>query len=397
MLTQIEFYDKDVIKNILGILSLKPDKAVFVYDDEIKDTDRFIGLEKCLKRHLPNLIFETYPVYIFSVSQIYKTTKKIIDSNENIVVDLTGGSELMTIAGCEAGIDTNSKIVYADIIKGRVVNIGDENDCVPAEKLSLEDYVDCIGASFVGNSHSGPDESQFENILMMCRFLFRNIREWRHTCSYIQQVMAETDKNDLVFRAPTKVKIKNGRYEQPSSRLMEKFEQLGFIKNLYISPGHMVFEFTNATNKAYIISYGVWLELFVYINAVKSGLFTDVRLGTMIDWDVNDEKSVPGNEIDVIFTDNSMPVFISCKLTEATTAALNELLIEKKRLGGWFSKAIIVTFSDDKAYETGTYKRAKELGIEMLDRKDILSDDFEQKLIDAVQGHDLVSLKWKKF
>ncbi|MCI1931830.1 MAG: DUF1887 family CARF protein [Clostridia bacterium] len=397
MLTQIEFYDKDVIKNILGILTLKPDKAVFIYDDEIKDLNRFIGLEKCLKRHLPNIIFEKYPVYIFSVSKIYNCTKNIIDENEDTVVDLTGGSELMTIAGCEAGIDTRSKIVYSDIIGGRVVNIANEKDCIPAAKLSLEDYVDCIGASFMGNSHSGPDESQFDNILTMCRFLFRNIKEWRHTCSYLQQVMADSDKNDLFFRAPTKIKIKNGRYEQPNARLMEKFEQLGFIRDLYISPGHMVFEFSNALDKAYMISYGIWLELFVYINAVKSGLFTDVRLGTMIDWDIYNARSVPGNEIDVIFTDKSMPVFVSCKLTEATTAALNELLIEKKRIGGWFSKAIIVTFSDEKAYETGTYKRAKELGIEMLDRKDILSDNFQQKLINAVQGHDLVSLKWKKF
>jgi len=396
LLTQIEFYDKDVIKNILGIMSIKPDKAVFIYDSAIKDMNRFIGLEKCLKRHLPNLIFETYPVNIFSVAQIHDKTKSIIDANGNAVIDLTGGSELMTIAGCEAGIDAHSKIVYADIIQGRVVNIADETDYTPAAKLSLEDYVDCIGASFIGNSHNGPQPEQFDNIITMCRFLFRNIREWRHTCSYMQEVMADTDKNDLLFRASMRIKIKNGRFEQPNPKLMEKFEQLGFIRNLYISPNHMVFEFTNAVNKAYMINYGVWLELFVYIHAVRSGLFTDVQLGTMIDWDIYDDRSVPGNEIDVIFTDNSMPVFVSCKLTEATTAALNELLIEKKRLGGWFSKAIIVTFSDDKAYDTGIYKRASELGIEMLDRKDILSDNFGQKLVDAVQGHDLVSLKWKK-
>ena len=45
MLTQIEFYDKDVIKNTLGVISVKPDKIVFVYDDAITDMNRFKSLE----------------------------------------------------------------------------------------------------------------------------------------------------------------------------------------------------------------------------------------------------------------------------------------------------------------------------------------------------------------
>ena len=146
-----------------------------------------------------------------------------------------------------------------------------------------------------------------------------------------------------------------------------------------------------------MINYGVRLELFVYIHAVRSGIFTDVRLGTMVDWDIFDDKSVPGNEIDVIFTDNSLPVFVSCKLTDVTTAAINELVLERKRLGGWFSKAIIVSFSDEKSIESGAYKRAVEFGVELLDKRDIMSENFGEKLVNAVSGHDLVSLKWKKF
>ena len=91
-----------------------------------------------------------------------------------------------------------------------------------------------------------------------------------------------------------------------------------------------------------------------------------------------------------------MPVFISCKLRAVDTPALNELLIAKKRLGGWFSKSIIVSFGDDKAMRNGTYKRAQELGIEVLDKKDVLSADFGERLVKAVCEHNLVGLKWKK-
>ena len=75
---------------------------------------------------------------------------------------------------------------------------------------------------------------------------------------------------------------------------------------------------------------------------------------------------------------------------------MNELLIEKKRIGGWFSKGILVSFGKDRQERSATYLRAKELGIEILDAKDVLSVDFEQRLIKTVKEHDLISLKWKK-
>lgn len=396
MLTQIEFYDKDTIKNILACFSVKPNRIVFVYDNQIKENNRFICLENCFKRRLPDIIFETRPVDITSVSDIYSVTMGIIDEYQNCVMDITGGSELMIVAGVKAGMDTGTKMFFTDIINGRVENILDKNDFVPTAQLQLDDYVIARGAHFSGNSHSGPKEENFDNILEMCRYIFRNLPQWKRTCNYIQQAMAATAYDDLDLRAVSSFKNRGGSI-YPDERMLRKMETLGFIKNLYLSPGHIVFTFTSVQNKSYAINYGVWLELFVYINAVKSGIFTDVRLGTMVDWDIFDDKSVPGNEIDVIFTDNSLPVFISCKLTSVTTAAINELVLERKRLGGWFSKAIIVSFSDEKNVQSGAFKRAREFGVEMLDRSDILSGEFSKRLVEAVSGHDLVSLKWKKF
>ena len=56
----------------------------------------------------------------------------------------------------------------------------------------------------------------------------------------------------------------------------------------------------------------------------------------------------------------------------------------------------MVSFGKDRQEKSATYLRAKELGIEILDAKDVLSGDFEQRLITTVKEHDLISLKWKK-
>ena len=55
-----------------------------------------------------------------------------------------------------------------------------------------------------------------------------------------------------------------------------------------------------------------------------------------------------------------------------------------------------MTFSKEKQEGTGTYQRCKRLGLEMLDERDILAEDFQERLVRIIREHDLVSLKWKK-
>ena len=388
--TQIEFYDKDVIKNILGVISLRPEKVVFIYDKELKDMTVFHGLMKCYQKRVPNMILEKYPVDILDIDNIYQKLSEVMERNEHCVIDLTGGSELMTIAGFKAGSEKNVEMIYTDIIQGRIMDIRDKNHVRKAQRLTLEDFIDAKGACLIGNSHVVPPQERFEDILAMCRILFEHIKQWKETCGFIQVAMANTSAHELHLCT------KWSKRFMPSEDLLYAFQRFGFIKNLELTKAHIRFDFTTERAKQYLINYGVWLELFVYINAKKSGRFDDVLLGAMIDWNAYDGITVAGNEIDVILSENSLPVFISCKLRDVDTAAINELVIAKKRLGGWFSKSIIVSFGNDKRNKTGTYKRAQEMGVEILDKSDILSEDFSQRLVDTIRGHDLVSLKWKK-
>ena len=332
MRTLIQFYDKDVIKDILGVLSLKPDKVVFIYDELLKDMNRFVSMEKCFKRHLPEVIIEKYPVNIIKTNEIYNAVIDVIDKNDECMIELTGGSDLMIIAGYKAGMDRNVKLLYTDILTERILDIRDDSEVSRTEELSLADFVDAKGACFIGNSHDEPAEEWFEKILEMCGIIFRNIKAWRETCAFLQTVMADTERDYITVNSKVETNQKDGRKVSPDRRMIHAFERLGFINNLYLTDRYISFEFASSQIKTYMTGYGVWLELYVYINAKKAGVFKDVKLGAMIDWDAYDGITIPENEIDVIFMDESMPVFVSCKLTDANTPALNELLIAKKRL-----------------------------------------------------------------
>lgn len=399
MTTQIEFYDKDVIKNTLGVLTMKPDRVIYLYDEELTDMNRFSSLDKCFRKYMPNIKVEKQPINIMDLEGIYKAVCMIIDDGneqDDCIIDLTGGSELMIIAGYRGGTEKNATLIYTDIIKEKIIDVKTNTEICSTSMLTLEDFIDARGAELIGTSHDEPEEHEFDKILYMCKYLFTHLSKWKKTCTFLQVAMSNSSQGELDLRIRSEIHQKDGRMASPDEKTLLEFQKYGFIRELYFSGKYIVFKFVSKKYKTYMINYGVWLELFVYIHAVKSGAFRDVKLGTMIDWDAYDGITVAGNEIDVILQEDSIPVFISCKLRAADTAALNELLIAKKRVGGWFSKSILVSFGNDKAMRSGTYKRAKELGIEMLDKTDILSGNFGERLVKTVKGHDLISLKWKK-
>lgn len=394
----IEYYDKDVLKNIVAPMTLRPDKVVYLYDRGMEDMTVFRSLITCFAKSMPHIIVEHYPVDISSVEKLRAATRRVADryGAENCTLELTGGSELMMIAGYKAGMEAGIRMVHTDLVKRRITDIETDEKIADTVTLSLENFIDAKGACFMGESHRPPQPEKYESINKMARYLFHHLKEWKTTCSWIQTVASRGLPHGLQIESPREIRMKSGRPVSPDDGVLMEFQENGFIEHLELGKNRIQFDFCTIEDKQYGISYGVWLELYVYVAAASSGAFDDVKLGTMIDWNVYDGLRIGGNEIDVILMDDSLPVFISCKLRDADTAALNELLIAKKRLGGWFSKGVIVTYSREKQEKTGTYERCKELGLEMLDERDILAEDFRERLVRTIREHDLVNLKWKK-
>lgn len=396
MKTLIKYYDKDVLKNISAALALKPEKIIFFYDNSIQDMTWFHSLKKCFKHTMPNIVMEHISLDILDMVEIYSKTKKALEENEECAMEFTGGSELMLIAGFKAGAGKGVPLYYTDLVKGMILDLSENKPVANVPKIKLEHFMDARGACLMGHSHKEPLEQRYNDILNMCDVLFNNINHWKTTSNFIQIVAARYSSHEMYMKSKIQATQKNGKKVTPDKKILYAFQKFGFIRDLKMTQENVSFSFRSAMDKQYVINYGIWLELFVYIHAKQSCAFDDVWLGALIDWNAYDASRMAGNEIDVVLSDQSMPVFISCKLRSADAAAVNELMIEKKRIGGWFSKGILVAFGRDKQEKTATYLRAKEFGIEILDAKDILSANFGQRLVKVVKEHDLNSLKWKK-
>lgn len=394
----IELFDKDTLKNIVAPLTLRPDKVVYLYDRGMEDRNAFRSLITCFRKSMPHIVVEDIPVDISSVRTLRAAVCRVAERYEaaNCTLELTGGSELMMIAAYQAGVEMGMRMVHTDLVKGCITDIETDERLTDTVTLTLENFIDAKGACFMGESHQPPQAERYDAINRMARYLFRHLHEWKTTCSWLQTVAARGFSHELQLESRRNIHTKGGKPIAPNDEILLEFEKNGFLQALELEKNGIRLRFSSLQEKQYCINYGVWLELYVYVAAASSGAFQDVKLGTMIDWNVYDGLKIGGNEIDVMLMEDSLPVFISCKLRDADTAALNELLIAKKRLGGWFSKGIIVTFSREKQEDTGTYERCKMLGLEMLDARDILAEDFRERLVRTIREHDLISLKWKK-
>ncbi|MCD8036041.1 MAG: DUF1887 family CARF protein [Clostridiales bacterium] len=394
-MTLIEYFDKDTIKNILAVLTLKPQRVVYIYDSAINDDKYFIALKKCFKKHIKDVEVEKVPVNINSVQDIYEKTIDAIERYDACAMEMTGGSELMMIAGHRAGFEKNIKMYHTDIAGGKIHDIDDPEFSMDTAVLSLEDFMDAKGAEFVGESHREPEEEHFGAILDMCRYIFKNLKDWSYTCGYLQAAGSAMG-HGTHFSARVPFVHKDGRKYRPNAKMLQMFEKNKFIEDLSVSDERVSFTYCYPEAETYLTTYGLWLEMYVFINAKQLNKFSDVKLGAMIDWDAYDGVSVAGNEIDVIIMENSIPIFVSCKLRGISTPDVNELYIQRKRLGGWFSKGIIVTSGDEKVKQTGTLKKAEEFGIIVMDRKDIRSQNFGERLYEAVSQQDIVAMKWSR-
>lgn len=377
VLIQIEFFDDENLINLISILSVRPDKVCFIYDNRRfskKDIDKIYNT---CKLHIKDLQYETYSIDSKDINKIYDLILKLIADDEECTIDLTGGSNLMIIAGYKAAIQNKRvKMIYIDTEKKEVLNLEDGQVISKTSSVSLEDYLSSIGAWFLPSSIEPPKVEEFDRIRKMSKYIFNNLSEWRKTSNYLQQSMSFNPCLD--FKNTYSYRINKSKYK-PNKDLLIESEKLGFIKNLNIN--NMVsFSFPSQIYKHYMITYGVWLELFVYIEAHKLMNTSEIIHGAIIDWIADDGIDKAGNEIDVLLNVKSRPISISCKLTDPDIESVNEILVNTRRIGGRKGKGILVAFSDMKKNNSSTYVRAKNLDIGVLDKQDILSDNFAERL-----------------
>lgn len=370
----IEIYDsEDFRKNIYAALYFQPERVIFIHDQNVQK-DHLQGHQNVLYKRLPDTQIQFIPVDFKSFKQLENAVDIIAKTKEpNTTLDLYGGEEIVNLFIKECCEKRNFDIINIDPIQKTLMK-WEENKyqlrTIRLPAITFREIVQLHGGDISGTMHIPPPKERFEDIIRMSEYIFWHPNDWKKTSFYIQHANSKNYfLDEMTFSAPIKYKSHN-KTQSCDVSLLKKLQDNHFIHHLRIDTGSkkegISFRITDEYSKEMLATTGSWLESYLYAVAKRSEIFSEVHQGLKIDWDGKDMPYNVINEIDLILMKNEVPIFVSCKMRDVTTPAVNELEVYTEEFAGKYAKKVIAT-TDTMTENCSMYHRCRELGIQTID------------------------------
>ncbi|MEG0304776.1 MAG: DUF1887 family CARF protein [Oscillospiraceae bacterium] len=386
--TIVELYDKEPVENVLSACVFEPQILVYICDI----SDNTLRKETAVYRILKSRGLKTKPRFYYidttNLAAIYRTLAAVVRDYPGCMFDFTGGKDLVLLA---AGIfckENNVPGYYIDVETRRFCPVfGCEE--LRAEfhlpRFRAEDVFALAGATMSGNGHfelSLINETFEEDVFAVWNIMMKNPDAWGGLVGYLQAVTRFTAEGELYVNAKQIIRVNEHVTAKCNIPILHRLEEGGLLLDVHQEGKHICFKYKTGLIKKCLLNHGIWLELYAYISAKRSGYFDDVRTSVLVDWDnVSTSGDTTRNEIDVLLVKGITPVFISCKMGQPTALALSEIKIISEKFGGIYTKTVLLTASDLKSKNNALYKRAQDLDIYVLDKQDLQTGMLEKSLL----------------
>ncbi|MBO4211400.1 MAG: DUF1887 family protein [Oscillospiraceae bacterium] len=386
MQTLIELYDERPLENVLGVEVFRPARVVYLCPEKLtKHKELRERMQAYFAHRGIEVELEFVRARVFDAMATLQTLRGIVAGCPDCALDITGGTDAVLYAAGMLGAELPIPAFTYSIRQSCFYDIRNAAFAsgLPCRvHFSVEDCILMAGGSLrTGRVDNGILEGYFPDVEPFFRLYLRHRRQWVRIVTYFQRLSQANPEGPipLQVRGDYVVKGERGsRIEAPEEALRD-LETIGFLKDLQIDREKGVsFAFRDHQIRFWLRDVGSVLELYVYKAFVDAGLFDDIRLSVQVDWEANEQqKRAVTNELDVMATRGISPIFVSCKIGEARTEALNELAILRDRFGGKVAKAVVITAERGGA---PLRNRATELGIQIIDREDLLAGKLGKRL-----------------
>ena len=385
MKTLIELYDERPLLNVLCTEMFRPERTVFVCPPDVarnkqlqqKMHDYFArrGVES-------ELIFQ--PVSTVDAAQVEKCLKGLVENYPDCAMDVAGGTDAALFAsGALCAVSDVPAFTYSRRRNTfyNIHNAAFAHDLPCTVKLSVRDSFEIAGGSMrTGRVGDDVDIAQYMDLIDRLFAVYLKFRkDWPKIVNYMQRISQSPEgvAPDMHVEGAYAVKGDYGRRVYANEKALRALENAGLISDLRIRSNESVaFTFLDATIRKWLRDVGSALEMYTYKACLDTGLFDDVRVSAIVDW--NGEKAQKDsvtNELDVMCTRGVSTYFISCKTGSVQTEALNELAILRDRFGSKVARAAIVT-CERGGSSASMRNRARELEIDVIDLNDLQSGNI---------------------
>ena len=361
--------DYEPLNNVVSALTLDIDEVFYLYHHEAHRT-AFSNIRRVINR------YKNIALHFIRPEDDVKEITRILLKNDDIIVDV-GGSKYLSLLLFEYANRADKEIVYFDseenVIKDyRTHSIIDK----PVFRLTIKDVLNLRGGKLTEYMHkSANDPKTVETIYS----LFEN-----NIKNYAELINFMSDLNKKICNAR---KIGNRTFRLSKEQIAEIQRDSFYNKRedlFTIEDNNIVFKTPQLVEVVKVS--GTMLENYLYLKLTESKQFDDVKMSVVVDFSEDWYDHPVKCEIDLLAIRNNRLLFISCKSNKVETPALNEIYVHNSMFGNALSVPVICVCEDiDRRYPS-IYAKAEELGIYMIDRSNLMEEDFPEIFREIVGG-----------
>ena len=335
----VELFDHHTIeKNIYQTFICDCDEVLFLSLKKITEDERL-----ALKHFLLDQVSHVKQVHFrqISLDKITDDLNLFLTNYDSVTLDVFGGDSILAIFLYQYGLEKQLPIIAIDIEQGKqfkwkMGKVEKEELVIP--NLTIEQLMALRGGKLLKSKQPFHTPKQIAAIKKLANFALTNPEEWLK----VTQFFASARTSNLHSETGKELENNGKRYSYPKS-IISLLTDADLLHIEEETSKQVSYTFSTPEAQLLCRSKGHILELYLYLLALESEYFDEYMIGAEIDWNgIFPEADNVQNEIDVVLRKGRSIVFISCKMTDLSVEAINELELYATHFAGESCLKLIV-------------------------------------------------------
>jgi len=383
-MTIIESFERAPLNNILSALESHADKIIFL-GNTLHMQKHMTVYKRLLKQKKIQTELVLKDSSNLCLDDILDLLTGIVNSEDEIIFDITGGDDLILLA---------FGIIYERYRSAK--NIKLQRFDLPTEDypLNVKELISLYGGIVIPEDPQPTVSNAMEIVDHIWNFARENSSKWNRTNSFLKELEKKGNQspdslNFCLDFSKNKHRIENYIFKfREVAELLKKFETRGLVRNFCEAQDMLSYQYANAFIMRCLEKAGDALELKCYFEALSitengKPYFNDCYISVNIDWDgiihpLEENWKDTTNEIDLMLMRGVTPIFISCKNGKIGEEELYKLNTVASRFGGKYAKKVLIATKLERetpAAQKSYLQRAKDMGVHVVPNAGALSKE----------------------
>ena len=335
----VEIYDRHSLeKNVYPAFVSDYDEILFLARKKISEEEK-LSLKHFLTKQVPRI--KQVHFRQLSLENLAENLDIILTNDKQITFDVFGGDSLLALSLYQYALDRNIPLLAMDVDHGlqydwKLGKLEKKNLVVPT--LSIQQLIALRGGKLLKSKQPFHTPKQIAAIKKLANSALSKPEEWLK----VTQFFALAKTSNLHSETGKELENNGKRYSYPKS-IISLLTDADLLHIEEETSNRVSYTFSSPEAQLLCRSKGHILELYLYLLALESEYFDECMIGAEIDWNgIFPEADNVQNEIDVVLRKGRSIVFISCKMTDLSVEAINELELYATHFAGESCLKLIV-------------------------------------------------------